>query len=93
MLDFQDFFVTTSELGGQGRGYRNAWAILGLLIGVGLSGYLGYHASGITGALGAMPVGALIGWAMAVFLRGLAMLAIPFLVIFGIVLLYQNWFG
>ena len=72
MFDFGDFFVTTAEIGSEGRGWRSVWAILGLLIGAGIAGWFGYQAGGVSGALAGLPTGALLGWAAAVFLRGLA---------------------
>ncbi|WP_425098434.1 hypothetical protein [Tropicibacter sp. S64] len=73
MLDFGDIFETFVDAGGEGRGWRSWWAILGALVGLAVAGWIGFQTNGIVGALVGLPAGALIGWVVALFLRGIGL--------------------
>ena len=92
-MDFQDFFLTTTELGATGRKWQTAWAIFCVLSGVGIAGYLGYLTGGATGMLAGIPTGALIGWVLAMFLRGLFIMIIAFVLIAALVVGWHYIFG
>lgn len=89
MLDFGDFSATMLESGSAGRGWRSLWAVLGVFVGMGVGGYLGYVFEGPLAILVAAPVGGFFGWLLAIFLRGLLFFLIPFVLILAVVLLLQ----
>ena len=92
-MDFEDFFINTTELGATGRKWQTAWVIFCVLSGVGIAGYLGYLTGGATGALAGIPAGALIGWVLAVFLRGLFMIILLFVLVAALVTGWVYMFG
>jgi hypothetical protein len=75
-----DFFSDMFDFGGQGRGWRSGFAILGLLIGAGVGAYLGWSSGGFLAALGGVGTGGLIGWVVGVFLRGVFFYLVIFLI-------------
>lgn len=80
---FDDFLDTIMQGGASGRGWRSAWAILGLVIGAGVGAYAGYTSDGIAAAFGGLASGALVGWVLGVFLRGFAFFLIILALAFG----------
>lgn len=90
MFDFGDVFLNTAEMGGEGRGWRSIWAIGGALAGLGIAAYVAFQTGGIVPALGAAPVGALVGWLVGIFLRGFAIFAAIFVCV-AVVLWGWDW--
>lgn len=83
-MPLEDILSDLAEMGGSGKRWRGWWAILGLLVGAGLGGWLAYTLGegGFVAVASGIGSGALIGWFVALLLRGFAI----FLLIFAAIL-------
>lgn len=82
-MPFADFFSDMTMIGADGkRGIFSRVALVGLVLGAGVGGYLGYLTGGVVQAMGGVALGAFLGWVLGLALRGFAV----FLVIFAVIL-------
>lgn len=83
-MDFEDFFSTTTEVGGIRGGWRHWFVLLCAALGLIAGAVLGYQIGGIGQAVVSAGLGAFLGWVFGMFLRGLRI----FLLLFAIVLAF-----
>ena len=79
-----------TEAGGAGRGWRSAWAIFGALVGAAIGIWLGYEINGVFSAISGFAIGGLVGWVIALFLRGMALYLVLFFCVLSVTLAW-NW--
>lgn len=74
-MPLEDLFQGLADLGGEGKGWRSVWAILGLVAGAGIGGAIGWQ-TGLLEAAGGVGAGALIGWFGGVVFTGILRIAV-----------------
>ncbi len=85
-----DFLANMMEFGSSKNGWRSPWAIIGLVLGLGIGVYLGWTTGGFVAAITSGATGAFLGWALFLFLKGF-MRFIAIFILFGAAILFWYW--